>query len=142
MFWKRSAIPTAKLGAKGERRARWFYRLRGYRVLEANVKLRGGELDLVVQRGRTLVFVEVKTRQSLRAGHGYHAVDLRKQFRLVRLVDEYLATRVVGRVRIRYDVMSLFWNGRWFEITRFEDAFRPEVDLRQPWRWRGPPVVN
>ncbi|HKB78469.1 MAG TPA: YraN family protein, partial [Thermoanaerobaculia bacterium] len=103
-------IPVAKLGALGERRAAWFYRLRGYSVIGRNVRLRGGEIDLVVRRGRTLVFVEVKTRQSLTAGEGYEAVDRKKQLQLVRLADQYLAKRP-HRGEIRYDVVSLQWTG-------------------------------
>jgi putative endonuclease len=57
MFRKRS-LDTRKLGRRGERRAAWFYRLRGYRVVAANVRLRSGEIDLIVRRGRTLAFVE------------------------------------------------------------------------------------
>ncbi|HSP35400.1 MAG TPA: YraN family protein, partial [Thermoanaerobaculia bacterium] len=66
-------IPVASLGARGERRAAWFYRLRGYRVVARNVRLHSGEIDLVVRRGRTLVIAEVKTRQSLAAGEGFEA---------------------------------------------------------------------
>ncbi|HEY1514689.1 MAG TPA: YraN family protein, partial [Gaiellaceae bacterium] len=50
-----------------ERRAAWWYRRRCYRVLAANCWAAGFELDLVVRRGRMLVFVEVKSK----AGYGY-----------------------------------------------------------------------
>ena len=72
-------LPSRILGQRGERRAAWFYRLRGYRIVARNVRLRGGEIDLVVRRGRTLVFAEVKARQSLTAGYGVDAVDRRKK---------------------------------------------------------------
>ena len=67
MLRRRGAIPVAELGPIGERRALWYFRLRGYRIVARNVRLRRGEIDLIVRRGRTLVFVEVKTRQSLAA---------------------------------------------------------------------------
>lgn len=123
MLWKR-AIPVNKLGAAGERRAAWFYRLRGYAIVARNVRTRGGEIDLIVRRGRMLVFVEVKTRQSLTAGEGYDAVGARKQQQLVSLASAYLA-RHPHRGEVRYDVLSLFWNGRRFVVTHFADAFRP-----------------
>ena len=81
MLWKR-LIPAATLGRRGERRAAWFYRLRGYAVVARNVRFRSGEIDIIVRRGRTLAFVEVKTRQSLAAGAGYDAVDPHKQRQL------------------------------------------------------------
>jgi uncharacterized protein (TIGR00252 family) len=130
MLWKH-AIPTSKLGAAGERRAAWFYRLRGYAIVARNVRTRGGEIDLVVRRGRTLAFVEVKTRQSLTAGEGYDAVGARKQQQLVSLASAYL-TRHPHRGDVRYDVLSLFWNGRRFVVTHFADAFRPVGDARRP----------
>jgi putative endonuclease len=52
---------------RGERRALLHYRLRGYRLVAANVRAGGYELDLVVRRGRRLVVVEVKEK----GGDGY-----------------------------------------------------------------------
>src|SRR5689334_25051685 len=122
MLWRRM-IPTAKLGAMGERRAAWFYRLRGWAVVARNVRFRTGEIDLIVRRGRTLAFVEVKARQSLAAGEGYDAVGPRKQRQLIALASLWLA-RHPHPGAIRYDVLSLFWNGRRFAVTHFADAFR------------------
>ena len=128
-------LDPRELGRRGERRAAWFYRLRGYRVVGRNVRLREGEIDLVVRRGRTLVVVEVKTRQSTTAGEGFDAVDRRKREQLVRLADQYVAS--LRDVELRYDVLSLFWNGRRFIVKHFPDAFRPESVERQPWKWRA-----
>ncbi len=133
MMFQRT-IPTASLGRKGERRAAWFYRLRGYSIAGRNVRTRSGEIDLVVRRGRALVFVEVKTRQSLAAGEGFEDVDRAKQLQLVRLADEYLAKHP-HRGEIRHDVLSLYWTGFRFAVRCFRDAFRPVSDARQPWRW-------
>lgn len=127
-------IDSRELGRRGERRARWFYRLRGYRTL-ANVRIAGGEIDLVARRGRTLVIVEVKTRQSLVAGHGYDAVDRRKQLQLIKLAGAYASSLGDPALRIRYDVMSLQWTGRRFAVTHFRDAFRPLANAEKPWQW-------
>jgi putative endonuclease len=124
------------LGKSGERRAMWFYILRGYRIVARNMRFKHGEIDLIVRRGRTLAFVEVKTRRSVAAGEGFDAVDERKRTRIVRLADEYLA-RHPHRGDVRYDVMSLFWNGRRFEVTHFADAFRIVADPSRPWSWRA-----
>jgi hypothetical protein len=40
-------------------------------------------------------------------------------------------------VELRYDVLSLFWNGRRFIVKHFPDAFRPVSDPREPWKWRA-----
>jgi putative endonuclease len=128
-------MESRELGVRGERRAAWFYRLRGYRIVARNLRLRSGEIDLVARRGKTICIVEVKTRQSLAAGEGHDAVDRTKRERLVRLGNEY-AIRDPG-VQIRYDVVSLFWNGRRFILSHYPDAFRPVADPRTPWKWRA-----
>ncbi len=130
-----SVLPVAELGKMGERRAAWFYRLRGYTIVARNARHAAGEVDLVVRRGSTLVIVEVKTRQTLTAGEGHDAVDRRKRERLIGIGDHYAAKH--PDAQLRYDIVSIFWNGRRFEVSHFEDAFRPVADPRMPWLWRG-----
>ena len=129
-------LPIAKLGARGERRAAWFYRLRGYTIVDRNVRLPAGEIDLVVKRGAQVVIAEVKTRQTLIAGEGHEAVHRVKRERLIKLGDQYAARH--PEVRLRYDILSLFWTGRRFIVTHYEDAFRPIADAQRPWIWRAP----
>jgi putative endonuclease len=52
-----------RFGAWGERRAAWWLRLHGWRIVARRVKLRSGEIDLIARRGRTTAFIEVKTRR-------------------------------------------------------------------------------
>ena len=58
-----------------ERRAARHYRLRGYRILGANVWSGGYELDLIVRRGRRLVFCEVKGKTGDGFGDPLEMVD-------------------------------------------------------------------
>ena len=81
-----------RAGARGERRVRRHFRLRGYRILAANVRAGGNELDPVVRRGGRLVFAEVKTR----TGDGYdarEAVGAEKSRRVRRAAESWLATQ-------------------------------------------------
>ena len=64
---------------RGERIAVRHYRLRGYRILGTNVRSGGYELDLIVRRGRRLVFVEVKERARDLFGGGVGAVNVEKR---------------------------------------------------------------
>jgi putative endonuclease len=124
------------LGRKGERRAAWHYRLRGYRILARNARLPGGEIDLVVKRGSILVIAEVKTRQTRSAGEGYEAVTRAKCEQMIRLGDLWAARH--PEAQLRYDILSLYWNGWRFIVTHFADAFRPIADARRPWILRAP----
>ena len=123
------------LGRKGERRAAWFYRLRGYRILERNARLPAGEIDLVVKRGATIVIAEVKTRQTRVAGEGHEAVNRVKRERMIKLGDQYAARH--PKAQLRYDILSIYWTGWRFIVTHFPDAFRPIADARRPWIWRA-----
>jgi putative endonuclease len=78
-------------GARAERRVRVHYRLRGYRVLAANVRAGGNELDVVVRRGRRLVFCEVKAREGDSHGDPWEAVGPEKERRLRRAAKGFLA---------------------------------------------------
>jgi putative endonuclease len=128
-------LDARELGRRGERRAAWFYRLRGYRILERNLRLHAGEIDLVVRRGKTVAIVEVKTRQSTAAGEGFEAVGRVKRERLVWLAEEYAARH--PEAMLRFDVLSLRWTGWRFVVTCFADAFRPVADAQKPWLWRA-----
>jgi putative endonuclease len=94
-------------GQAGEDRAAAWYRARGYAVLARNWRCRDGELDLVVRRGRTLVFVEVKARRSDRFGLPAEAITAAKQRRLRVLARRYLEATDVRASVLRFDVVSI-----------------------------------
>ena len=90
-FWKATKpLSTSARGRRAERRVAWHYRLRGYRILGRNVRAGGVELDLIVRRGRRLVFCEVKLRHGPSFGDPLEAVDERKRERLRRGVEAWL----------------------------------------------------
>jgi putative endonuclease len=76
---------------RGERRALRHYRLRGYRLLEANARFGGYELDLVLRRGRRLVVVEVKEKGGPGFGHPLEMVDGEKVRRVTSAAQAWLA---------------------------------------------------
>jgi len=111
------------IGEAGESQAAAWYEEHGYEVLERNWRRRDGEIDLILRRGRTVVFCEVKTRSDDRFGTGAEAVLASKQRRIRRLASRWLAelTPASGRARVevRFDVVSIT-AGR---IEVLEDAF-------------------
>ena len=91
-----------------ERRARNHYRLRGYRVLGTNVWVAGYELDLVVRRGRHLVFCEVKEKTGSRFGDPAEMVTPEKQRRVRRAAEVWLAARPeLHDLSVRFDVVAV-----------------------------------
>lgn len=79
-----------ELGRHGEDAALRYLKQRGYRLIERNFYCRYGELDLIMQQGRQLVFVEVKARTSCRFGYPEDAVTSQKLRRLRQSIAVYL----------------------------------------------------
>jgi len=109
-----------KRGTEAERRAARWYRLRGFRILGTNVWAGGYELDLVVRRGRTLRFVEVKEKRTARQGDALAMVGPEKQRRIRRAAETWLAAHpdCAGLVAA-FDVVAVR-DGR---LERVERAF-------------------
>ena len=90
-----------------ESRARRHYRLRGYRILGANVWVAGYELDLVVRRGRSLAFVEVKSKTGTGFGSPEEMVTPEKQRRIRQAAQVWLLRNPEhAGCSIRFDVVA------------------------------------
>ena len=107
------------LGAKGEEAVAAWYEARGYEVVERNWRCRTGELDLILRRGRTFVFCEVKTRTSDAFGAPVEAVNRDKQVRLRHLAARWLEDAPLRPTDIRFDVASVLGG----QIEILEGAF-------------------
>ena len=112
-----------ELGRAGEAAAAAFYRRRGYRIVERNYRCRSGEIDLIVRRGRLLVFCEVKTRTSARWGVPAEAVGTLKQNRIRRSAGTWLAEHDGPRRELRFDVVSVAVADGGLEVTHLSGAF-------------------
>jgi len=113
-------LPRAGAGYAAERRAARWYRLRGWRILGENVWAGGNELDLIVRRGRTVRFVEVKAKRSSRFGDPLEMLTAEKQRRLRRAAEAWLAVRPeLGRLAVGFDVFAVR-DGR---VQRIPQAF-------------------
>jgi putative endonuclease len=77
---------------RGERLALRHYRLRGYRLLDANARAGGYELDLVLRRGRRLLIVEVKEKGGPGFGHPLEMLDREKVRRVTTAALAWLAS--------------------------------------------------
>jgi putative endonuclease len=108
-----------ELGLAGEDLAARWYRAHGYRLLDRNWRCRRGEIDLVVAKGRTVVFCEVKARSSLAFGSPAEAVTPEKQRRIRGLATAWLGERGVRPRQVRFDVAAVLGG----EIEVIEGAF-------------------
>ena len=114
------------LGKWGERLAADFLRRDGWRIVETNYRCRMGEIDLIAEKGRYLVFVEVKLRKGARYGLASEAVTHNKRQRLRTTAELYLSEHPT-RLQPRFDVIEVYapqgMNTLEPGISRIENAF-------------------
>ena len=110
-------------GRAGEDAALAAYERRGYRLIARNWRCRIGELDLILTRGDTLVFCEVKTRRGAQFGGGYEAVTGRKRAKVRAVAEAFLQATHARPRAIRFDVASVALGSAGAEVELFEDAF-------------------
>lgn len=95
-------------GAEAESLALAHLQAHGLRLIDRNVRLPGGELDLVMRDDQHLVVVEVRKRSSNAFGSPLESIDARKQSRLIRATQLLLGKRAELRsLPIRFDVVAL-----------------------------------
>jgi putative endonuclease len=116
----------ARIGRVGEKQAERFLKRNGYRMVTRNYSCDGGEIDLVALDGRTVVFVEVKTRSSDEHADPQDAVTPEKQRRLIRAAKAFIQqTRSQDRA-CRFDVVAITLAGdKPGRIELFRNAFGP-----------------
>ena len=96
------------LGDRGENLAARHLRNKGYTIITRNFRCDLGEIDIVARDGKTLVFVEVKTRQSDDPSPETQ-VDAAKQHQLTRAARFYLTRYGVPPPPARFDVVAIVW---------------------------------
>ena len=113
-------------GAQAEQLVAVHYTDLGYTVLDRNWSCQGGELDLVVAQGETVVFVEVRSVSTDFLPGAELSVTLRKQTRVALAAELWLAENGEAYADIRFDVVAVrFRLLRRAQLERFEDAFIP-----------------
>ena len=118
-----------KLGRGGERAALILLLLKGYRPRHRNWRGPSGELDLVVERGGRIVFVEVKSRSSELYGGAAAAFDRDKRRAVARTAAAYLSRNGLWDRPCRFDLVTIERAGRfpWWRARHIVNAFSPDL---------------
>lgn len=116
--------PDDPLGPRGENAAAKHLRGLGYRILTRNFRTDLGEIDIIARDGRTLVFVEVKTRVSDDDVPPEQQVDAHKQQQVVRVAKLFLGRYGTPQPEYRFDIVAIVWpTGRQPQIRHLTSAF-------------------
>ena len=114
---------AAERGQQAEKLAEALLRREKMRVVARNVRFPVGELDLITWDGRTLCFVEVRSRASADFGSASESVTWRKQRRVIRAAQWYLKRQRVIPESIRFDVVAVDWSAAKPGIELIRSAF-------------------
>ena len=98
---------TTAFGREGETAARTYLEKKGYRFIASNFKRTHGEIDLIMEDGDTLVFVEVKSRTNRRYGEPREAVTPMKQQHIRYTAKAYLYSKRQMERSVRFDVVEV-----------------------------------
>ncbi len=94
-------------GRQGEDIAISYLVDRGYKIIQRNWRCPSGELDIVMEVGSTLIFVEVRTRRGQHFGSAEESITPAKQARLIKLAQTYLQETVTPHQSWRIDVVAV-----------------------------------
>ena len=115
-----------ELGQRGEHIAQTFLKEKGFQILHVNWRNRKLEIDIIAMDGETLVFVEVKTRQTLIFGEPEDAVNYKKRRSLIRAANAYVL-KYGFKDDARFDIISIIIERNETVINHFPDAFYPTL---------------
>jgi putative endonuclease len=121
--WFKPAPPRDALGQRGENVAARYLRDQGYKIIERNFRCEVGEVDIIARDGRTLVFVEVKTR-AYDDPTPEDQVNQVKRHQLTKAATFYLTRYGTPQPPARFDVVAIVWpSGRDPQIRHTPNAF-------------------
>jgi putative endonuclease len=119
-------VTSHDFGRSGEQLAATYLASHGYKILQRNLRTRWGEVDIVCETPRFIVFVEVKSWKSLSGQSLGLSIDRRKQRRIIQVARRFLTEhrREVGVKSVRFDVVVV--SGLDHEPQHIEGAFESE----------------
>jgi putative endonuclease len=121
--WFKASPPFDALGPRGENVAARFLRDQGYKIIIRNFRCLVGEVDIIAKDGKTLVFVEVKTR-AYDDPTPEEQINAIKRHQLTKAARFYLSRYGTPQPPARFDVVAIVWpTGRDPQIRHEPNAF-------------------
>ena len=106
-------------GISGESEACQYLKGKKYIIEKVNYTIGIGEIDIIAKQGKTIVFIEVKKRETLSYGRPSEAVNQRKQDKIRKVAQLYLIKNKLSSSSLRFDVIEIIGDN----INHIENAF-------------------
>lgn len=103
-----SKVDNKEKGKFGEVVANEYLLKNGAEILEKNFSNKFGEIDIIAEVEGQLVFIEVKSRTSLKFGYPAESVDYKKRRKIIQLAQYYIYKNNLHNMPIRFDVIEVF----------------------------------
>ena len=111
MAFVRFVCYKKRLGKIGEDHAVKYLKIQGYKVLDRNVYIGGGEIDIIAEKKNTIIFIEVKTRRSEEYVDILDAISEEKEESLITSCEEYLSQNNLDNPDFRIDLIGIVIKG-------------------------------
>jgi len=111
------------IGLSGEQAAAAYLKSRGFKIIQANYRAAGAEVDLIASTGDILCFIEVKTRKTCDYGAPEAFVTRPKQLKIIRAARIFSARKPYRGFRVRFDVVSVLRSADELACDHLENAF-------------------
>lgn len=115
-----------ELGKKGEEIAKTHLESKGFKILATNWRAGSYELDIIAENNEMIVVAEVKTRSSIVFGEPEVSVNKNKQKNMIRAANCFVTYRDIEK-EVRFDIITIVFNGENHMINHIEDAFYPTL---------------
>ncbi len=112
-----------ELGRRGEEIAVRYLQKKGYGLLDRNYYTRFGELDIICEKNKELIFVEVKTRKSVKYGSPEESITAKKKEHLRKAALIYIDTHHRPFQGMRFDVIAILLEKEDKKINHIKNAF-------------------
>ncbi len=110
------------LGVTGEKIAADFLINKGYKIIEKNYRFKKAEIDIIAQKNKVLICVEVKTRTTTYFGNPQDFIHAKKIKLLVSAMDNYVTSKDLD-IEVQFDIIAIVKNKNQTYIEHIEDAF-------------------
>jgi putative endonuclease len=118
---EKSLIESFDLSRFGEEEACKFLKRQRLKILDRNFRAASGEIDIVAASGKTVIFIEVKTRSSARYAQPWEAVGFRKRNNIKAAARSYVHQHSLSGRDFRFDVVSIL----------VDDSLKPRIEWIQ-----------
>ena len=113
---------SQQLGQTAEAMAAHYLQNEGFSIMARNYRYQRAEIDIIAQKDRLLIFVEVKSRSNDRFGHPETFVTPHQQALICTTAEHYIISQDWCHA-IRFDVIAIQISNHQAQLTHFEDAF-------------------